>query len=76
MRRVISPTHPRTNLFLWALTAISSCAIGCPPSPLTQPVAPVDASDASPSPCDIADAATQARLIALPDGAALKVPCP
>jgi hypothetical protein len=47
--------------------------LSCTPPATSGPVVPVDASDASP--CSIADALTVGRMIALPDGGVLQVPC-
>lgn len=47
--------------------------MGCTPPLSSAPIAPVDASDASP--CDIADAVSSARLIRSDGGAPLVVPC-
>jgi hypothetical protein len=56
----------------WFVAGFAGAA-ACTPPATSGPVVPVDASDASP--CSIADALTAGRMIALPDGGVLQVPC-
>jgi hypothetical protein len=53
---------------IWVLGVVAAC------TPSVQSAKSGEGGDGG-APCEVADALTQERMIALPDGAAMQVPC-